>query len=264
MHSNSSPDPVLSEELAELGGGSIRHGFFTRTGGVSEGIYRGLNVGVGSLDDPKLIAENRRRVTSWMGCDPESLATVHQIHSPDVIAVEEPFHADRPMADGLVTNVPHLAIGVLTADCGPVLFADRSARVVGAAHAGWKGALTGVLESTVEAMERLGAKRDDILAVLGPSISQKNYEVGPEFVSRFAGESESHLGYFIPSGKEGHFLFDLQAFTVDRLERSGIRALMTGECTYGDEKRFFSYRRTTHRCEPDYGRQISVIMLEDM
>jgi YfiH family protein len=257
------PDPIRSPMLEKAAGAGVRHGYFTRIGGVSEGIYRGLNTGVGSNDDPEKVAENRRRVAAWMGVPVEKLLSVYQIHSPDVIVVREAFSPPRPKADAMVTDRPGLALGASAADCGPVLFADPQARVIGAAHAGWKGALTGVLENTVTAMEGLGAKRDRIVAVLGPSISQKNYEVGPEFVERFTASDSSNSRYFVPSGKPGHALFDLNLYTVDRLAKAGVQASQLGRCTYAEEDLFYSYRRTTHRKEADYGRLISAIALED-
>lgn len=178
--------------------------------------------------------------------------------------VDAPLPAPRPKADAMVTDRPGLALGVLAADCGPVLFADADAQVIGAAHAGWKGALTGVLESTIEAMERLGARRERIAAVLGPSISRANYEVGPEFIARFAAADPDNERYFSPSGRPDHFMFDLNAYTVDRLAAAGVAASSLGRCTYAEEPLFYSYRRTTHRAEPDYGRQISAIVLEDL
>lgn len=255
-------DPVRSPSLDEAAASGIRHGFFTRAGGVSDGIYRGLNTGVGSNDDPEKVRENRRRVAEWMGVAPDALLSVHQIHSPDVLVLREKFAGERPKADAMVTDRPGLAICASAADCGPVLFADRQARVIGAAHAGWKGALTGVLENTVAAMESMGASRHRIVAVLGPSISQKNYEVGPEFVARFLETDAGNHVYFAPSGTAGHALFDLNRYTVDRLRKAGVQAEALGRCTYAEEELFYSYRRTTHRNETDYGRQISAIVLE--
>ncbi|MGI6851966.1 peptidoglycan editing factor PgeF [Mesorhizobium sp. 1B3] len=255
-------DPVRSSLLDQAAASGIRHGFFTRAGGVSDGIYRGLNTGIGSNDDPQKVRENRHRVAEWMGVAPDALLSVYQIHSPDVLIVREKFTGERPKADAMVTDRPGLAICASAADCGPVLFADREARVVGAAHAGWKGALTGVLENTVAAMESLGASRDRIVAVLGPSISQKNYEVGPEFVARFLEADAGNHMYFVPSGTADHALFDLNRYTVDRLKKAGVQAEALGRCTYAEEELFYSYRRTTHRNEADYGRQISAIVLE--
>lgn len=240
----------------------MRHGYFTRIGGVSDGIYRGLNIGTGSSDDQRLVAENRRRVADWMGVPADHLLTAHQIHSPDVVVAREPFAGPRPKADAIVTDRPGIAIGASTADCGPVLFADAEARVIGAAHAGWKGAFTGVLENTVAAMESLGASRERIVAVLGPSISPDNYEVGPEFVARFVEADVGTQRYFRPSRTAGHSMFDLNQYTVDRLRKAGVTAEGLGRCTYAEEDLFYSYRRTTHRKEADYGRQVSAIVLE--
>lgn len=262
MSNDPNPDPLRSPLIDQAARSGIRHGYFTRSGGVSEGIYRGLNIGAGSHDDPALVAENRRRVAAWMGVPASHLLSVYQIHSPDVIVVREPFSGDRPKADALVTDRPGIALGVSTADCGPVLFADAEARVIGAAHAGWKGAFTGVLENTIAAMERIGARRDRIVAALGPSISQSNYEVGPEFVERFVAQDRDNERYFSASDKPGHAWFDLNRYTVDRLAKAGVTTECLGRCTYGEEDLFYSYRRMTHRGESDYGRQISAIVLE--
>ncbi|AZO37222.1 peptidoglycan editing factor PgeF [Mesorhizobium sp. M2A.F.Ca.ET.037.01.1.1] len=260
MLNQTRPDPVRSPLLEKAQG--MRHGYFTRIGGVSDGIYRGLNIGTGSSDDQTLVAENRRRVADWMGVPADHLLTAHQIHSPDVVVAREPFAAPRPKADAIVTDRPGIAIGASTADCGPVLFADDEARVIGAAHAGWKGAFTGVLENTVAAMEGLGARRDRIVAVLGPSIGPDNYEVGPEFVARFVEADAGNERYFSPSRTVGHSMFDLNQYTVDRLRKAGVTAEGLGRCTYAEEDLFYSYRRTTHRKEADYGRQVSAIVLE--
>jgi YfiH family protein len=257
------PSPVRSPALDAFSPVGIRHGFFTRAGGVSGGLYGGLNVGIGSDDDRAAVMENRGRVAEWLGVDTGQLVTLHQIHSADAIAVEAPFTDARPTADAMVTDRPGLALGILTADCGPLLFADAEARVIGAAHAGWKGALTGILENTVAAMEGLGASRGRIVAVLGPSISQQNYEVGPEFLARFIGADPANAAYFTDSARPGHKLFDLVRYTLDRLARAGVTAVATGGCTYAREREFFSYRRATHRNEPDYGRQISAIVMEN-
>ena len=262
MSNPNKPDPLRSSLLENASARGIRHGYFTRAGGVSEGIYRGLNIGTGSSDDPTHVAENRRRVAEWMGVAPSCLLTAYQIHSPDVVVAREPFAGERPKADAIVTDRPGLAVGASTADCGPVLFADAQARVVGAAHAGWKGAFSGVLENTIAAMESLGAQRRNIVAALGPSISRNNYEVGPEFVARFIEADAGNDRYFSPSAKVGHALFDLNLYTVDRLRRAGVEAEALGRCTYGEEELFYSYRRGTHRGEPDYGRHVSTICLE--
>lgn len=263
MLNHSTPDPVRSPLLDAARANGIRHGYFTRTGGVSSGIYRGLNTGPGSADDRAHIEENRRRVAAWMGVPVLHLLNTHQIHSPDVVIAREPFDGARPKADAVVTDRPGIAVAASTADCGPVLFADMQARVVGAAHAGWKGAFTGVLENTVAAMETLGARRERIVAVLGPSIGPKNYEVGPEFVARFVEADAGNAVYFVPSAKAGHAMFDLNSYTVDRLAKAGVEAHGLGRCTYAEDDLFFSYRRSTHRNEPDYGRQVSAIVLED-
>ena len=264
MRTDSKPEPLRSPLLAKAEAQGIRHGFFTRVGGVSEGIYQGLNIGVGSNDDPERVRENRRRVAEWMGVAPESLLSVYQVHSPDVIIATGPFPGPRPQADAIVTDRPGLALGASSADCGPVLFADAEARVIGAAHAGWKGALAGVLENTIDAMEKLGASRERIVAVLGPSIGPDNYEVGAEFVARFTDADSDNQRYFTPSDNGGHSMFDLNRYTLDRLCKAGVSAEGLDRCTYAEEDLFYSYRRTTHRREADYGRQISAIVLEEI
>jgi polyphenol oxidase len=240
----------------------IRHAFFTRQGGVSDGIYASLNGGIGSSDEPAKVQENRGRMAAALGAKHDALISVHQVHSPDAVIVEGPWRGERPKADAMVTATPGLALGITTADCGPVLFADAEARVIGAAHAGWRGAVTGVLESTLTAMERLGARREKIVAVLGPTISQNAYEVGPDFIRRFAEEVPGHMRFFREAEKPDHAMFDLPGFIGARLEAAGVGEFTNlGLCTYSDEERFFSYRRTTHRKEPDYGRLISAITL---
>ena len=264
MSDTSSPQPIIGARLQQAAASGIRHGFFTRSGGVSDGIYRGLNVGLGSNDEPQNVEENRRRVSAWFGQPLDQMATAHQVHSPDVVTVGADYDGSRPKADAQVTATPGIVLGVLTADCGPILFADPENRVIGAAHAGWKGALTGVLENTIEAMIALGACRQSIHATLGPSISGANYEVGPEFVDRFANEDPAFTAFFTPSAKLGHAMFDLPGLTLMRLAKAGIEVDTLGLCTYADPDAFYSYRRTTHAGEPDYGRQISAIaILED-
>ncbi|AQQ05487.1 polyphenol oxidase [Roseibium algicola] len=251
----------IEADVLKLDG--IRHGFFTRQGGVSGGIYTSLNIGLGSDDERSSVLENRDRVAGQLGIGADRLVSPYQIHSADVITVSAPFaqDADRK-ADALVTATPGLAIGIATADCGPLLFADTKAGVIGAAHSGWKGAVTGILQNTVAAMEALGATRTNITAVLGPTISQGAYEVGPEFKERFLQEHPDNTRYFKPSERAEHFMFDLPAFITDKLQALGLGAIADlALCTYADEDRFFSYRRTTHRKEPDYGRQISAIAL---
>lgn len=229
---------------------------------MSRGIYAGLNAGLGSDDDPGHVRTNRARIADTLGTTADRLVSLHQVHSPDAIVVDAPFGERRPKADAMVTATPGIALGVLTADCAPVLFADPEARVIGAAHAGWKGALAGVLASTVDAMIGLGASRRTIRAVLGPAISQENYEVGGEFVDRFLAVDPSFDRFFTNAERPGHARFDLPAFVLDRLAEAGIAAQSCTRCTYGEADRFYSYRRSTHRGESDYGRQISAIMLK--
>ncbi|MEP7031887.1 MAG: peptidoglycan editing factor PgeF [Pseudolabrys sp.] len=254
---------LQAPSLTSLSG--IRHGFFTRTGGVSQGVYASLNGGVGSKDTPGKVDENRARMATALGVTPERFLTPYQIHSPNVVVAGKPWTRDnRPRADAVVTDKPALAIGVSTADCGPLLFADAQARVIGAAHAGWRGAFTGVIEATVAAMEKLGATRRQIVAVLGPTISQKNYEVGPEFIERFSAADAANARYFAPSPTAGHAMFDLNGYIKSRVEHAGIVNFDDLKlCTYAEPERFFSYRRSTHRHEPDYGRHINAIALAD-
>jgi purine-nucleoside/S-methyl-5'-thioadenosine phosphorylase / adenosine deaminase len=257
---NASPT-LHARSLGSLAG--IRHAFFTRHGGVSEGIYASLNGGVGSNDVPSRVAENRARMATAVGVAADHLITAYQIHSPDVVTAERPWDPSaRPRADALVTKVPGLAIGISTADCGPILLADATAGVVGATHAGWRGAFTGVAEATINAMEKCGADRSRIIAALGPMIRQANYEVGPEFVERFKAADEANVRYFKPAGRDGHALFDLPGYIAARLAAAGIRHIEDlGHCTYADPDSFFSYRRSVHRAEPDYGRHINAIAL---
>jgi polyphenol oxidase len=252
---------TTSPLLAAIPG--LHHAFFSREGGVSGGIYAGLNGGLGSRDDPKNIAENRRRMAAQIGVAPEYFLTLHQVHSPDAVAASAPWdNASRPRADALVTRTPGLAIGVTAADCGPILLVDPNARVIGAAHAGWKGALAGVVESTVAAMEKLGAERSGIVAAIGPLIRQPSYEVGSEFVERFVEADADNALYFIPAARAGHAMFDIAGLLRMRLENSGVLMIDdTGIDTYSDE-RFYSYRRSVHRKEPDYGRHVHAIVLE--
>ena len=241
----------------------VRHAFFSREGGVSQGIYESLNAGVGSQDDPANVTENRRRMAEVMGVAPENFLTLYQIHSSDVVIASEAWGAaSRPRADAIVTRTSGIAIGASAADCGPILFADPQARVIGAAHAGWKGALTGVLGKTIDAMETLGGRRGNTVAAIGPLIRQQNYEVGAEFVDRFTQADADHARFFVPSERDGHAMFDLAGFIRMRLERAGVlRIDDTRIDTYSDD-RFFSYRRSVHRKEPDYGRHVHAIVLE--
>jgi polyphenol oxidase len=245
----------------------LRHAFFTREGGVSGGIYRSLNAGIGSQDDPASVSENRRRMAEQIGVSPRHFLTVHQTHSPDVIVATAPSqqgwqNGSRPKADAIVTRTEGLAIGVTAADCGPILLADPKARVIGAAHAGWKGALTGILESTVDTMEELGAERSGMVAAIGPLIRQHSYEVGGEFIERFMQADAENALFFVPAAREGHAMFDLAGFIRMRLENAGVLMIDDiGADTYSDD-RFFSYRRSVHRQEPDYGRHVHAIALE--
>lgn len=239
----------------------LPHGFLGRRGGVSQGVCAGLNVGLGAGDDPAAIAENRRRAVA-AAAPGALLVTLYQVHSPDVVAVDAPWDADaRPQADALVTDRPGLALGILTADCTPVLLADAKAGVVGAAHAGWKGAFGGVLANTVAAMEALGARRERIVAAVGPAIGRKSYEVDAGFFARFvAADDDNDL--FFSDGRPGRHQFDLEGYVLARLAAAGVRRIEAlGLDTYADEERFYSYRRATHRGEASYGRQISMIAL---
>jgi len=252
---------LKSPLLSRLPG--ILHAFFTRDGGVSEGVYASLNAGTRSNDDQTNVRENRARMASALGVTPDSLLTCYQIHSPDVVTVETPWAADaRPRADAMVTRVPSIALGIYTADCGPVLFADSEARVIGGAHAGWRGAFTGVIEATIAAMEKLGAKRANIGAALGTMIRQQNYEVGPEFVARFTEADADNARFFAPSPRAGYAMFDLPVYITMRLRGAGIEKIDDlGLDTCADAERFYSYRRMTLRGEPDYGRHINAIVL---
>jgi YfiH family protein len=240
---------------------AVPHAFLGRTGGVSAGIFDSLNVGLGSSDDREAVLENRRRAVGAVGCD-AALVTLHQVHSPTVVTADAAWPDDaRPQADGIVTDKRGLALGILTADCAPVLFADVEAGVIGAAHAGWKGAFTGVLANTVSAMEALGADRKRIAAAIGPCIARKSYEVDAAFQRRFVEADPENDSFFTP-GREGHHQFDLEGFVARRLAETGIATIeMLGQDTYSQPARYFSYRRTTHAGEPDYGRQISLIAL---
>ncbi|WP_226341023.1 peptidoglycan editing factor PgeF [Gemmobacter serpentinus] len=249
-------ETITSPALAPL-----RHGFFTRKGGASSGIFAGLNCGTGSSDLAEVVQINRARVAETMGAPVAALVTVHQVHSPDVAVITGPHDGPAPRADAMVTNTPGLVLGILTADCQPVLFADAAAGVIGAAHAGWRGTRDGVLEATLAAMEGLGAQRDRITAVIGPTISQAAYEVGPEFVQDFV-DGDAQAARFFANGKGDRALFDLPGYALARLRAAGVaQAQWTGHCTYSDPARFYSYRRTTHAAEADYGRLISCIRL---
>lgn len=237
-----------------------RHGFFGRGGGASSGIFAGLNCGAGSSDQSEIVAINRARVAAAMGVEMPNLVGVHQIHSAEVAIVDGP-QATPPKADGLVTKTPGVALAILTADCQPVLFSDPESGVIGAAHAGWKGAISGVLEATVEAMETLGAKRENIRAIIGPTISQRAYEVGPEFLDSFLSKDTGYSRFFA-NGQGDRMMFDLPSFGMHRLREAGVHtADWTGHCTYDDPQRFYSYRRSCHEKAADYGRLIACIRL---
>ena len=242
----------------------VRHSFFTREGGHSTGLYTGLNCGPGSDDDPESIMKNRAQVEQSLDLDTGSLVTLYQIHSPDAVHVTAPWkHGDAPQADAMVTDKPGIGLGILTADCVPVLFADSTGGVIGAAHAGWKGAVGGVLESTIEAMEELGSERSDIYACTGPCIRFASYEVASDMRQQIVELAEENTQFFLPGDREWHYQFDLTGYVLTRLAKSGVGMIEdTAGDTYTDEDEYFSYRRMTHRNESDYGRQISVILLD--
>lgn len=238
-----------------------KHGFFTRQGGRSKGIYLGLNCGMGSDDDKNTVIENRNLVAGTFGLDKENLVSVYQVHSADAVAIAAPFEGEPPKCDAMVASTPGIALGVLHADCAPVLFEDRHAGVIGAAHSGWRGAIDGVLSATVDKMVEVGADRSRISAAVGPCISQRAYEVGPEFVEAFVDRNHMYAQYF-SGGKDDRAMFDLPRFVMDQLREAGLDDVAwTGHCTYEDPDRFFSYRRSCHNNEKDYGRLISAITL---
>ena len=252
-------EAVQVHRAAELEG--IPHGFLGRVGGVSTGLVAGLNLGLGTGDDAAAVAENRARAVAAVLPDAR-LVTVYQVHSADCVVAGGWSDDARPHADALVTDQPGLLLGVVTADCAPVLLADRSAGVIGAAHAGWKGAVSGVTDSTIVAMEALGAKRGNIVAAVGPCIAQPSYEVDAGFHQRFVAQDPGNAAYFVP-GVPDHWQFDLERYVAERLQQAGIGAVeRLGLDTYPDENAFFSFRRATHRGEPDYGRQMSLIGLD--
>ncbi len=261
MNAPAPPAPLAPLTDDTLTASGARHGFFDRSGGVSEGLFAGLNCGAGSSDEPASVAENRARVARYLDVAPDRLVSAYQVHSADTLVVTQHWTNDaRPKVDGLVTAEPDIAIGVLTADCGPLLFSSGDGKIVGAAHAGWKGALTGIAEATVDAMETLGARRESIIAALGPTISAAAYEIGPEFVTRFNDDDPANADFFRASTRDGHAFFDLPGYIARRMDRAGIAGFTDlARCTYADEVAFFSYRRTTHRGEHDYGRLIAAI-----
>jgi YfiH family protein len=257
------PDKMMFQASGLAGIDGVAHGFFTRLGGVSEGLYDSLNCGPGSRDDAASVTENRARVASLLGTSPDNLLTVYQKHTNKAVVAKKPWAKGKvPEADAIVTTTPGLAVGVLTADCAPVLFCDGDARVVGAAHAGWRGALSGIVEATVEAMTGLGAQPERMIAVIGPAISQGAYEVGQDYKERFLAEEPDSEPFFVTDEGSGEPHFDLPGYVAERLARAGIGEIVDlGFCTYYDETRLFSYRRSQHHGEDDYGRQISAILL---
>jgi YfiH family protein len=253
---------IQTPALGDLSG--VRHRFFTRKGGVSAGLYTSLNCGYGSGDSPDNVRENRRRVAEVFGVGEPDLLTLYQIHSAEVLTVAQDRWSSpgAPKADGLVTDRPGVVLGVMAADCAPVLLADGEARVIGAAHAGWKGALTGVVEATIVAMEKLGARRERLKVVIGPCIGRDSYEVGPEFPAPFLAQDEANRVFFKPSPRAGHFIFDLAGYLVQRIARVGVAATATRHDTLRAPEDFFSYRRNTLDSIRDYGRGLSAISLE--
>jgi YfiH family protein len=243
----------------------IRHGFFTREGGVSEGIYASLNCGLGSADDPERVTANRNRALSQLDIDPQFLVTVKQEHSSRVVTLDETWTPGTPResADAMVTNRNGIALGILTADCAPVMLTDSRANVIAAAHAGWRGALSGILDNTVAAMVKLGAKPSRIVAAVGPCIAHRSYEVGPEFPAAFLADDPDNHFFFAPANREGHFYFDLPGYIARRLAKLSVIDVACTPCdTFREENRFFSYRRSVLKGEKDYGRSLSVIVLE--
>lgn len=261
--SDETPTPITDSDLGALRG--IRHGYFTRQGGVSGGLYASLNIGYGSDDDKAAVTENRRRTMAALGLAEGSLTTVYQVHGATAVHAGTPWaHADAPKADGLVSNTPGVALGIATADCAPVLFADEKAGVIGACHAGWKGAHAGITDATIAAMEDLGANRQDIIATVGPCIAQPSYEVGAEFRASFVDLDSTYDRFFAPGVQEDKFQFDLPGFVTSKLEDAGVgQAGWLGRDTRAEEEEFFSYRRTTLNGEKDYGRLLSAIALSD-
>ncbi len=255
---------MITLDLLDHGPG-IRHAFFTRQGGVSGGLFESLNCGFGSGDAAEAVARNRAIATERLGLSPDHLVTCHQIHSNTVVTVEKPWpHSAAPRADGLVAGVSGIALGILTADCAPILFADAVANVIGAAHGGWRGALGGIVEATLDRMETLGAKRARICAGIGPCIAQSSYEVGPEFPLPFLSDDPVSVAYFAPAVRTGHFFFDLAGYIEGRLARAGVAGInRAAHDTVAEDKHFFSYRRACLRGEPLYGRALSVIALRD-
>ena len=268
MSAETPSEPLMVFQDQGLKQTGIGHGFFARRGGVSGGLYSSLNCGNGSDDSASNVVKNQTLVADYLGVSPDTLLTLYQIHSDKTVTVTDPWlPAERPQADAMVTNTPGLAIGVLTADCAPVLFADETRGVIAAAHAGWQGALSGVVEQTITAMCALGAERGSIIAVVGPCIGQHNYQVGPEFRDTFLSANRRYESLFAPSPDEtrpDHWQFDLRGFVEGRLHESGLHAVSSiAMCSYANPDKFFSYRRATHHGEADYGRNISAIAMTD-
>lgn len=247
----------------------IQHGFFSREGGVSQGIYKSLNCGIGSDDIPDHVQQNRQIVAEFFNQPKDNLCSVHQIHSADCIIIKKPItnNQKRPEVDAMVTDQPNLILGILTADCGPILFVGEKhdgSSVIGAAHSGWRGAIDGILDSTVQKMIECGAIKQTIKAAIGPCIGPRSYEVNIEFAAPFLAQDDANEHFFKDAQKQGHLMFDLPGYIASRLSKSGISDVtITGHDTYAEEDQFFSYRQKTHRCEPDYGRQISAIMIKE-
>jgi YfiH family protein len=243
----------------------LRHAFLTREGGVSDGIYTSLNCGLGSRDDPDKVRENRARALAMIDQPADALVTLYQAHTAEAVVVDAPFAPGaEPKADGMATTRPGLVLGILTADCAPVLLADAKGGVIGAAHAGWRGALTGVIENTVAAMTELGAEPRRIVAAIGPCIAQRSYEVGPDFPAAFLAQDPMNETFFAPSRKDGHYMFDLPGYVALRLRSAGIGTVLPSPAdTCKEEARYFSYRRATLRGEADYGRELSLIVREE-
>jgi len=250
-------------ELAALSLPGIRHGFFTRVGGVSAGVYASLNCGFGAKDEAARVSENRARAMKLLRLSPSALATAKQVHGAETVVVEKPWPEDlAPRADALVTNRPGIALGILTADCAPILLADSEARIIGAAHAGWRGALQGVIEAVVAAMEDLGASAPRICAAIGPCIASTSYEVGPEFPAPFLAQDLANAAFFARGARAGHFLFDLPGYTEKRLKALGLKRVeLSGADTAAEAARFFSYRRACLKGEPGHGLGLSAIAL---
>ena len=254
---------IQARTLADLDG--VQHRFFTRRGGVSTGLYSSLNCGYGSGDSPDNVRENRRRVAATFALSETDLLTVHQFHSTDVLTIADQRWTSpgAPKADALVSDRPGVVLAVLAADCAPVLLADGVAGVIGAAHAGWKGALNGVVEATIAAMERLGARRERLRVAIGPCIGRDSYEVGPEFPAPFLAQDDANKAFFRAAPRAGHFLFDLAGYLERRIAKAGVGASVTGHDTLAGTDDFFSYRRNTLSGERDYGRGLSAIMRKD-